>query len=73
MKRKIELYLSKKSNTLYVMMPNGTSYYVTREGKVGKTYGQRGLVVSNMLGGTYENATFITELTPAAVRRMQAK
>jgi hypothetical protein len=70
-KKKIEVYYAGKSKTLYLMLPNGDSYFVTNGGAVGKTHGQRGLKVSNFLGGSYENSKLVCELTPKVIRQIK--
>lgn len=72
-KRKIEVYYSKKSKTVYVMMPNGNAYFVTNDGHVGQTTGQRGVTIGNgpySGQSTFENARLVCELTPSNIRKV---
>lgn len=73
MNKKIEVYYSSKSKVLYVMMPNGKSYFVTNKGEVGETYGNRGMRVNGSFGGssTYDNATLVCDLTPSVIRKVK--
>ena len=70
MAKNIEVYYAGKSKTLYVIMPDGESYFVTNSGKVGKTYGQRNVTVKSEFGGSMENARMVCELTPSVIRKL---
>ena len=69
--KKIEVYYNRTSRTLYVMTPDGQSYFVTNSGQVGKTVGTKHVVVGNRgTGGMYENASLVCELTPSVIRKL---
>jgi hypothetical protein len=68
-KKKIEVYYAGKSKTLYLMLPNGDSYFVTNGGAVGKTTGLRNTRLS--AGGMYENSKLVCELTPKVIRQIR--
>lgn len=71
MSKKIEVYYSSKSKTLYVMLPDGSSYSVMSGGHVGQTYGTRNVIVhSKSGGGSMENAKLVCELTPSVIRKV---
>lgn len=71
MSKKIEVYYSSKSKTLYVMLPDGSSYYVMSGGHVGQTYGTRNVIVHSKSGdGSMENAKLVCELTPSVIRKV---
>jgi len=73
--KKIEVYYAGKSKNLYLILPNGDSYYVTNGGAVGKTIGNRNVRVWNKPGrlgnSNFENAKLVCELTPKMIRQIR--